>query len=286
MRQRAGNEKDRDEMIWEDEVMNKMRMGVVILVCILLTGCQNGSKDAEGKRNVENTAADEREGTEEAGAVTTAEADNTEKESATQQELVSVAEFVEYYGMEEGAVPSDYLEGFIGHRQLTRDSLSERNYDAMVKELYERGVTFGSTAAELIAGERAELSEEDDFSDVAYVVLQKDVYVDGSDMAEPQVVVLEVENRKVYATEKNVTDDYTAAENVKELSEADVRECLLELRAIITEDWKQYHGIEKKEYGWKLHIVKEDGAVISFSGEGPDEEYHPGFAQWCEDYLE
>lgn len=266
------------------EKMGKMRAGMVILVCALLVGCTGGENtgDVDERRNVEWEEN-------EAGENETEESGNVEKEVeggiAEQGELVSAAVFAEYYGMEKGEVPVDYLEEFIEHRQLTEDSLSERNYDAMVRELYERGVTFGSSAAELIAGKRTELSEEDDFSDVAYVVLQKDVYEAGTDMAKAQITVLEVENRKVYSG-MDINDDYTVAKDVKEFSEEAVGECLLGLRDIITEDWNTYHSVEGKEYDWKLHIVKKDGAVISFSGEGPDEEWNRGFMQWCEDYME
>lgn len=252
--------------------MEKMRFDILVvaLVCGLLVGCGNKKNDGN------------------AGGSPVAEIEvkeDAEPENVRQGEPVSAAEFVEYYGMERGEVPVDYLEGFIGHRQLTRDSLSERNYDVMVRELYDRGVTFGSSAAELIAGKRMEFLEEDDFSDVAYIVLQKDVYEDGTDMAYGQVSVLEVENQRVYAAGINMNDDYTVAEDVRELSEEETGECLSELRNIITGDWNTYHSIEGKEYGWMLHVVKEDGAVISFSGEGPDEEWHPGFVQWCEDYM-
>ncbi len=47
-----------------------------------------------------------------------------------------------------------------------------------------------------------------------------------------------------------------------------------------------YHSIEGEGYGWRLHVVMENGVVISFRGEGTDEEWHPGFMQWCEDYME
>lgn len=260
--------------------MGKMRLGILagVLGCALIVGCGAGEMAEESVGS--STESSMESPADETGL------DEKRIESVEEGELVSAAEFSDYYGMEEGEIPEDYLEAFIGHRQLTEGALSERNYDAMVRELYERGVTFGSTVSELISGEEEAFSEDDDFSDVAYIVLQKDRYEDGTDMVTPQLVILEVENQKVYITKMNVTDDYTTEENVRELSKEDVGECLLRLRDMITKDWDNYHSVEGKAYDWKLHVVKADGTVISFSGEGPDEEFHPGFVKWCEDYLE
>ena len=37
------------------------------------------------------------------------------------------------WGMGRGEVPEDYLEGFIGHRGIMKEELSELNYDVMVR---------------------------------------------------------------------------------------------------------------------------------------------------------
>lgn len=263
--------------------MGKMRTGMIILLCALLVGCTGGENEGEvdESRNVEQ---EENEAvgndTEESGNVKEAKGENAER-----GELVSAGEFMDYYGMEEGEIPEDYLEDFISYRQLTKGDLSGLNYDVMAGELYERGVTFGKKVTDLLAGEETELSKDDDFSDVAYVVMLKEVYVNGTDMAQMRASVLEVESGKVFVTD-NVTNDYEAEECVRELSNGEVSECFLELRDMITEEWNTYHSVEGKKYDWRLHIVKENGSIISFSGEGPDEKWYPGFMQWCEDYME
>lgn len=250
--------------------MRKIVLAMTTLLCVVLIGCETGERNQET-----GDAVATEEGT--SGEVSI--------EPAVSEDLVSVEEFKEYYQMGDD-VPEDYIEAFIQHRQLTKDSLGEQNYDAMVKELYGRGLTFGPKITDLIAGEAVQLSEEDDFSDVAYIVMQKGIYEDGTDICTPQNVVLEVDNQKVYVTEKNVTEDYTIEENVRDISEEEITECLQKLRSMISDEWNSHHTTESRTYSWKLSIVKEDGSQICYQGEGPDEVFHPGLEQWCQDYLE
>lgn len=250
--------------------MRKIVLGIMTFLCVMLVGCETGETNQE------------------TGDVVVIEEGISEEvsvEPAASEELVSVEEFKEYYQMGDD-VPGDYIEAFIQHRQLTRDSLGERNYDVMVKELYARGLTFGSKIADLIGGEEVQISEEDDFSDVAYIVIQKDIYENGTDLCTPQNIVLEIDNQKVYVTEKSVTEDYTTEENVRDISEEEIKECLQELRSMISDEWNSYHTVESKTYNWRLSIVKEDGSQIYYQGEGTDEVFHPGLEQWCQDYLE
>ncbi len=85
----------------------------------------------------------------------------------------------------------------------------------------------------------------------------------------------------MYITSRSVTDDYTTEENVRDVTQENMREYLQQLRSIITDEWEQYHQVENKEYTWKLYIVKEDSSLIYYEGESVDETCHPGFAQWC-----
>lgn len=273
------------------------RVGILcaaVCMCVWLAGCGNGVAENDsrgmGEDMEESREPGEAEGlTEEikdrSEGSGTMEGRAEEKNEEIEGELVSTGEFMDYYGMEEGEITEDYLEAFISHRQLAKGDLSELNYDVMARELYERGVTFGKKVADLIAGEEAELSEEDDFSDAAYVVMMKESYMDGTDMVQMRAAVLEAESGKVFVTDK-VTDDYEAGECVRELSNGEVLECFLALRDMITEEWNDYHEVEGKEYDWTFCVVKENGDVISFKGEGPDEEFHPGLEQWCGKYLE
>lgn len=265
--------------------MRKITIGIMIFFCAMLASCGTKDLNQEVEEETENSIMDVTQT--EFG--TTQEDGNTGEASGKQTasgKLVSTVEFIEYYQMQENDVPSDYLAAFIQHRQLTMDSLGERAYDAMVKKLYERGVTFGSTITDLISGKVVQLSQEDDFTDVAYIVINKDIYMDGTDMSAPQNIVLEVDNRKIYITQKNVTDDYTTEENVRDISEQDIKECLQKLRSMITADWNSGHEVEGKTYGWRLHIVKHDGSVISYQGEGIDEVFHPGLEQWFQTFFE
>lgn len=261
-------------------------------ICIGLAGCGNGGVENEPdnvKSVIESVEEEEAEGLapvmEENDKGESGGAEDVGARGEIEGELVSAGEFVEYYGMEEGEIPEDYLDGFIVHRGITREGLSELNYDVMVRELYERGVTFGKKIADLIAGKEAEFSKEDDFSDAAYVVLLKEAYVDGSDLVQMEAFVLDVENGKVFVTD-HVMNDYEAEGNVRELSDEEVSKCLLELRDLVTEEWKEHHEVEGKVFDWTLYVVKEEGEVISFSGEGPDEAFHPGFDKWYGKYLE
>lgn len=262
-------------------------------MCVWLAGCGNGMAENDshsaGEGMEESMEPGEAEGLaaekDESAVSGTIEGGAEKRNEGIEGELVSAEEFMDYYGMEEGEIPEDYLEDFIRHRQLAKEDLSQLNYDVMAGELYERGVTFGKKVMDLIAGEEAELSDGDDFSDAAYVVMMKERYMDGTDMVQMRAAVLEAESGKVFVTDK-VTDDYEAGECVRELSNGEVSECLLALRDMITGEWNDYHEVKGKEYDWTLCIVKENGDVISFKGEGPDEGFHPGFEQWCGKYLE
>lgn len=263
------------------------RWGILCLVGVMcggMIGCGNVAGEMDGgsvlegeKAGEERVLAEEEDGSVGSGGI--------EGSEALEGELVSVREFMEYYGMERGEVPEDYLEGFIGHRGIMKEELSELNYDVMVRELYERGVTFGKKITDLTAGDEAVFSKEDDFSDAAYVVLLKEAYEDGNDMVSMEAFVLEVENGKVFVTD-HVMNDYEAEGSMRELSDEEVSKCLLELRDMVTEEWNDYHEAEGKAFDWTLYIVKYDGEMISFRGEGPDEEFHPGFEKWCGKYLE
>jgi len=164
---------------------------------------------------------------------------------------------------------------------LTKDMLGELNYDQMLIKMYERGLTFGTKIIDLIQGEVISLSDNDDFSDVAYIVLSKEQYLDGTDTSVEENVILEVENQKLYITSQTVNEDYTTSENVRALSGESIREYVQQLRSIITDEWQQYHHIENKECSWKLYIVKEEGSLIYYEGESVDEMNHPGFEDWC-----
>ncbi len=262
--------------------MRKLFVLFILVLVIVLVGCRN-------KDRTDNMHNDETIGTTDSIGNISQEnektGDRTKMQSGIEsnypEELIKVNEFMDYYKIQDTDIPVDYIESFIRDKQLTKDMLGERNYDQMLIKMYERGVTFGTKIVDLIQGEVISLSDNDDFSDVAYIVLSKEQYLDGTDTSVEENDILEVENQKMYITSQTVNEDYTTSENVRALSGESIREYVQQLRSIITDEWQQYHHIENKECSWKLYIVKEEGCLIYYEGESVDEMNHPGFEDWC-----
>lgn len=260
--------------------MRRVIIGIMMLLCTFLVACEgrevNQEIQDEMGDNTMNELQQEVETKEDIDVT-----NETSEERISAEELVDVSDFMDYYKMQNEDVPTDYIIAFIEDKQLTKEMLGDLNYGEMVIKMYERGVIFGTKITDLINGEVVSLSEEDDFSDVEYIVICKELYENGTDMSSEENVVLEVENRKIYITQKSVLDVYTSEENAREVSQEDITAYVQQLRNIITDNWTQYHQVEDKVYDWRLYIVKNDGSVIYYEGEAIDEDNHPGFEEWC-----
>lgn len=258
--------------------MQKIKNVIMLAFLIALVGC--GCNTPQGKESVV-----EDKNTEQADTLLTEDDRDSEITTGVDEqnyEQVSADEFLTYYHMDKGTVPLDYLEAFIAYRQLTKESLSERNYDVMVKKMYDKGVSFGDSIIGLISGSEISYDVQDDFTDVTYIIINKDIYEYGTDLATMQNIILDVKNNKIYEV-GDMNTDYAANGKTKEISEQSATDCVEKLRTMITDDWKEFHPVaDDKTYSFKIYVVKQNGTLICFEGEGIDEVYHPGLEEWIQ----
>lgn len=240
--------------------MKKKAFIVLLSLAILLVVMVACEENLEGETDIESIYEGERE----------------------MEEVVYVTaeEYMEFYGLtEENFVPNEYLCIYLEEHPRTYEILESWNDYYIVLDFYNEGHVFGCNISELCGGEKINITENDDFSDVTHIIIRCTEAIKGTEFTQEYNMVIDVNTDMYYYNGKD--SDYTKADAIKQLTDEDTDELLSELRSIITPKWEQPESLNSYHHiRWNLYLVKEDGSVIYYWGYTPDEEGHPGFHDW------
>lgn len=195
--------------------------------------------------------------------------------------LVSVQEFIEYYNFANEDISEDYIEAYIEEYEIAPEMLDDENYDEKLVSAFELGLTYGHDILTLLSAPQINLEEDDDLTDLEYLIMINDIFTGVSDLTEQQFIIIDAKEGKYYYSENDISRDYTEAEVIKDISTEEINEYISSLRSIISPEWEHPVSIgDQATYLWDLYLVKRNGKIIKYMGEGVDEEKHPGLHDW------
>lgn len=199
-----------------------------------------------------------------------------EGEKNEMKTLVTTEEFRKFYSMEEGRVSEEYLKTFIERRELTLLELTKRNYDVMVKKLYDSDIVYEASIYKLISGEKISNIEEIELSELTHMIMWNDKIFKGTDVCTAEYIVLDIEKQKLYFSYKDITSNYESAENIADIEDVWIQERFSEVKKVLSKNTTKLTDGETMK--WHLYFVQKDGKVAMFSGtmniSGTDNEMH------------
>ncbi len=206
------------------------------------------------------------------------------------EELVTVDYFLEYYGLTYEDIGDFDLQAMIVHYSVGKEDLAE-NSDFFIEKLNESikdGTDFNCYASRYVREEyKRRASKEDDLRQAKYILLEVDV-LGHSGREYPIQIFIHIEKNKIYYAEKNVWHDFSGADVIKELEDAQMDKIMTELIDMKIYKWKPgdtgTRGNKLEDYYWDLYIIMDRGDVITYSGgsSGANEK----FEEWYNGLLE
>ncbi len=230
---------------------------LVIAIMLFTVGCDNNSNFDLTDKDTNNTE----------------EMDN---------KIVSVEEFMKYYGVKETDIPRDYILDFIMQYRFRKDTLSKKDYWAVLSTDYENGVIYGTDTGSIFRGTPSELPLEEYIKKADVIVIMFYMYY-GGELAYPRRMTLDLKNKKIYYATLCLSD-YTDAEKCADLTDEDVQSIRDELPKHISEK----HTKESEynlDYTFGIRMKDSEYNIKGYSGNSGDELNYPGFdAYWKELY--
>lgn len=206
------------------------------------------------------------------------------------KELVTVDYFLEYYGLTHEDIGDFDLQAMIVHYSIDEEDLAEDS-DFFIQELnesIENGTDFNCYASDYVREEyKRRASKEDDLSQAKYIILEVDV-LGHNELEYPIQIFIHIEKNKIYYAEKNVWNNFSRADVIKELEVAQMDKIMTGLIDMNIYKWKPgstgKRGNKLGDYYWDLYIIMGRGDVITYSGgsSGANEE----FEEWYNGLLE
>lgn len=252
---------------------NLMKKRIIVLLSffamtLLTVGCDKNSDSTD--KNTKDTAV-----------VSSSEENDTEEPA---DKIVSVDEFLEYYGVTETDIPREYILDFIMQYRLRKDTLTKESYWDTVSNDYNNGVVYGTDTGRIYQGTPSELPLEDYIKTVDVIVIEFAMYY-GGELAYPRRLTLDLKNKKIYYATR-LLSDYTDAEKSADLTDEDVQSIRDELPKHISE--KQDKGAEYNlDYTFDISMKDPEYNIKCYKGNSGDEHNYPGFdAYWKGLYKE
>ena len=230
-----------------------------ILMAFFTFGCDNASdKNALGKDN------------------------NVKAIVETDNEVVSVDRFMEYYGVTETDIPRDYILDFIMEYKLREDTLAKKDYWTSVSNDYQNGVIYGTDTGSIFQGTPSELPIEEYIKNADVINIDFDMYYSG-ELSYPRRITLDLKNKKIYYATKSLTY-YTDADMCADLTDEDVEGIREELPKHLSEKVEKVTEYNL-DYTFTIRMKDPEYNTKAYRGNSGDEINYPGFdAYWKELY--
>lgn len=242
---------------------------VVIVMALFIVGCDKKTDSDTTDKDKKNT-----------GIVTSDDEEDISKE--INNEIVSVEKFMEYYGVTETDILLDYIRDFIREYRFREDTLTKKDYWAVVSKEYKNGVIYGTNTGRIFQGTSSELSLAKYMKKADVIVIGFSMYY-GGELAFPRRMSLDLKNKKIYFATRCLSD-YTDAEQCADLTDEEVQSIRDELPKHISENKNNEHEYNL-DYTFVIKMKDPEYNVKIFSGNSGDELNYPGFdAYWKELY--
>ena len=214
----------------------------------------------------------------------------TEVVKATSDELVSEEYFLEYYGLTREDIGDFDLQAMIVHYSINEETLIEKR-DFCLRELNESieiGKDFNCYASNYVREEyKRRATKEDDLNQAKYIILEYDILGDGG-FDYPRQILIHIEKNKIYYADSNVWNDFSKADVIKELEDAQMDKIMTDLIDMDIYKWKPgstgAKGDKLGDYNWELFIIMGRGDVIAYSGGNLGD--NENFEVWYNELLE
>lgn len=198
------------------------------------------------------------------------------REDVRCMDLVTVEEFMAYYGLTEADIECYDVEGLIDDHCITSDSISDADWYDMLKSDAKLGKKYGCNIERIIWRYKRKATKEDDFRKARYIVYEVEVdNINGCDsLVHVEDVVIDVQERKVYYLCSLY--DYFDAEKVRDLDDETFDEIFNIIEKMELPEWESNIRFSEDDrvydYRWSLHIVMTKKDVIRCMGNMPGED--------------
>ena len=196
--------------------------------------------------------------------------------------IVSVEEFMEYYGVEDTDIPREYILDYIIYYRFNKASLTKNDYWAELSKDYENGVIYRTSANSILYGVPSDLPLEE-YIKTADVILIEFKMSYGSELQYGRRVAIDLKDKKIYYSTKNMPD-YADADMCADLTDEDVQSIRAELPKHILEKQEEVSGYNL-DYSFEIMMKDSEYNNKFYRGYSGDEINYPGFdAYWKELY--
>ncbi len=210
---------------------------------------------------------------------------NSTEEKTTEaidNEIVSVEEFMEYYGITETDIPREYILDYIMRYRFRKDMLTDRDYWADLSADYDNGVIYRTSTDSILRGTRSELPLKDFIKKADVIVIEFQMSY-GRPLEYGRRIALDLKDKRIYYSTKNLSD-FTDADKCADLTDEDVQSIRDELPKHISEKQEE---ISEHNLDYRFSIMMKDSEYNNkyYRGYSGDELNYPGFdSYWMDLY--
>ena len=210
---------------------------------------------------------------------------NSSEEKSTEKiddEIVSVEEFKEYYGVKDTDIPREYILDYIMHYRFRKYTLAKSDYWSELSDDYENGVIYRTDIGSFLYGARSELPLNDYIKTADVIVIEFQMSY-GSELQYYRSITLDLRDKKIYYSTRNMSD-YTDADKCSDLTDEDVQSIRDELPKHISENQGEVSGYNL-DYSFEIMMKDSEYNNKYYRGYSGDELNYPGFdTYWKELY--